>query len=263
MNWISSLFPRYRRNIQLAAIVILSLLLVFNNATVNGLVSQVVLSVFYYPFATVKNSIVELSSVNEENKRLRQALVEASVRLSSLEESNRENSRLRSVLGFEPPPGYSLMPAQVLSVSGERIPLSATINRGSTDSVYLDQPVINQQGLIGRVSAVMPDFATVQLLTDPVNRVAVRVADSREMGIARFTTRVGMILDNFPIQGDIKINDRILSSGLGGVYPPGLLVGQVSRVERPAESPFCEVWIDAIANFNSLEEMFLLRPDTP
>jgi rod shape-determining protein MreC len=100
-------------------------------------------------------------------------------------------------------------------------------------------------------------------LTDPVNRVAVRVADSREMGIARFTTRVGMILDNFPIQGDIKVNDRILSSGLGGVYPPGLLVGQVSRVERPAESPFCEVWIDATANFNSLEEMFLLRPDTP
>ncbi|MDX9858372.1 MAG: rod shape-determining protein MreC [candidate division Zixibacteria bacterium] len=259
MNWISNLFFRYWRNVHFSAVVVVSILLILNFPPVNGLISQAVIGSFYYPFAKLKNLVVRLSTVDRENERLRQALVDASVRLSRLEEAERENLRLRAVLGFEPPTGYSLLPAQVLSVSGGRVPTSAIINRGYRDSVYVNQPVINQEGLIGRINSVSPDFATVQLLTDPVNRVAVRVADSRAMGIAKFSPR-GMVLDNFPIQGDIGPGRPILSSGLGGIYPAGLLVGYVTEVERPAEAAFCDVTIEPAANFNSLEELFLLRP---
>lgn len=259
MNWISNLFFRYWRNVHFSAVLVVSVFLILNFPAVNGLVSQAAIGSFYYPFAKLKNLVTRLSAVDRENERLREALVDASVRLSGLEEAERENLRLRAVLGFEPPVGYSLMPSQILSVSGGRIPTAVVINRGLHDSVYTNQPVINRDGLIGRVSAVTPDFATVQLLTDPVNRVAVRVAESREMGIAKYTSH-GMILDNFPIQGDIAPGGRILSSGLGGVYPAGLLVGTVTTVERPPEAAFCVVTIEPAANFNSLEELFLLRP---
>lgn len=259
MNWISNLFFRYWRNVHFSAVVLVSVILILNFPAVNGIISQAAIGSLYYPFARLKNLVVRLSTVDRENERLRQSLVEASVRLSHLEEAERENLRLRAVLGFEPPSGYKLMPAQVLSVSGGHLPTAVVINRGAHDSVYVNQPVINRDGLIGRISAVTTDFATVQLLTDPVNRVAVRVADSREMGIARYTAH-GMILDNFPIQGDIEPGRQILSSGLGGVYPAGLLVGVVSEVTRPAEAAFCDVSIEPAANFNSLEELFLLRP---
>lgn len=259
MNWISNLFFRYWRNVHFSAVIVVSVILILNYPAINGLISQAAIGSFYYPFAKLKNLVVRLSSVDRENEMLRQSLVDASVRLSRLDEAERENLRLRAVLGFEPPTGYTLQPAQVLSVSGGRIPTAAVINRGEHDSVYVNQPVINRDGLIGRISAVTADFATVQLLTDPVNRVAVRVADSREMGIAKYTSH-GMILDNFPIQGDIATGQQIVSSGLGGVYPAGLIVGTVTEVERPAEAAFCNVTIAPAANFNSLEELFLLRP---
>ncbi|MBD3403111.1 rod shape-determining protein MreC [candidate division GN15 bacterium] len=259
MNWISTLFSRYWRNVHFTAAGLIAIVLIINTPTINALVSQAAIGVFYYPFAKLNNLVVRLSRVDIENRRLREALVEASVRLSMLEEAERENARLRSVLGFDPPEGYSLMPAQVLSVSGGRTPTAAVINLGADDSVFINQPVINRAGLIGRISAVTPDFATVQLLTDPANRVAVRVADSREMGIVKYTMAEGMILDNFPIQGDIAPGRQILSSGLGGVYPAGLLVGSVISVERPPEAAFCDVTIEPAANFNSLEEMFLLQ----
>jgi rod shape-determining protein MreC len=103
----------------------------------------------------------------------------------------------------------------------------------------------------------------VQLLTDPANRVAARVAESREMGIVHFRLSEGMILDNFPIQGVASPGDLILTSGLGGVYPSGLLVGTVTSIERPQDAVFCNVRVEPSANFNSLEELFVLLPEQP
>ncbi|HUV30996.1 MAG TPA: rod shape-determining protein MreC [Acidobacteriota bacterium] len=261
MKWISGTLSRHWRNVHFIAVIVLSALLTFGSQRFNGYVSQTALVVFYQPFAKIKRSVEELSAVNAENHRLRQSLVEASLRLSELEEMKLENIRLRSVLGFEPPPGYKLLPARVLSVSGERMPVSAVINRGYHDSVFVDQTLINQEGLIGRIVAVMPDNATVQLLTDPANRTAVRVTSSREMGIVKYVASEGMILDNFPIQGQISEGELVISSGLGGIYPAGLVVGTVASIRRPEDEPFCKVRLTPAANFSSLEELFILRPD--
>ncbi|HPC10705.1 MAG TPA: rod shape-determining protein MreC, partial [candidate division Zixibacteria bacterium] len=133
--------------------------------------------------------------------------------------------------------------------------------RGSADFVRVDQPVINQYGLIGRVRSTTPRFATVQLLTDPANRVAGRIERSREMGIVRYLPGRGMILDNFPIFGDIAVGDTVVSSGLGGIYPEGLVVGVVTDVHRGEHAAFADVAIDPAVNFQSIEELFLLRTE--
>ena len=263
MSRITNLFARNWRNIHFIIIAALSVILMVASSVVNPVADQVVFAVFYSPFAEIKNHITQLSSVAEKNRELREALTQASVTIAMYEEANRENERLRSVLGFEPPPGYRLLPAEVLSITGAPLPMSAVINLGEHDSIYVDQPVINQQGLIGRVSSVAPDYATVQLLTDPSNRVAARMASSREMGIIKYTLSEGMILDNFPIQGTIAEGDTVLSSGLGGVSPPGLVVGTIAQVLRPDQEPFCEVKVYPAVNFYSIDELFLLREIVP
>jgi len=263
MRWISNLFSRYWRNVHFISVFLLSLILILGGGRVTSLVSGAATAVFYTPFAEVKNTVVALSMVNTENRRLQLALVEATAKVVQLEEMEGENARLRAILGFTPPELYTLLPAEVISVSGDHVSLAAVINRGSSDSVAVDQPLINEQGLIGRVVSVAPNSATVQLLTDPTARVAVRVADSREMGIAKYQIGTGMILDNFPIQGSIKEGDLIISSGLGGIYPPGLVVGTVLSVERPEEEPFCRIRLQPAANFNSLEELFILMVAEP
>jgi len=117
--------------------------------------------------------------------------------------------------------------------------------------------------LIGRVVEIFEDQATVQLLTDPTNRVAARVVRNRQMGIVKYQVRRGMILDNFPVQGDIRAGDEIRSSGLGGRYPAGLVVGTVVAVQRFEEDPFCIIQLEPAASFNSLEELYILRVNQP
>ncbi len=259
MKWISNLFGKYWRNVHLSAILVLSLVLIFGGSRVTGLVNGVIVTTFHYPFFKIKTTVEDLLTVNQENERLQLALVEASRKLSLLGEIERENLRLRTVLGFEPPAGYTLVPAKVIATIGEGLPIAAIINRGTTDSILVDQPLINEQGLIGRIISVSPHTATVQLLTDPAHRAAVRVADSREMGIVKYRVSDGLILDNFPVQGSIVVGNLLMSSGLGGIYPPGLVVGTITSVVRPEDEPFCEIRVESAANFNSLEELFVLK----
>ncbi len=259
MNWFTNLFARHWRNVHLSVISVFIVILIVGQSTVNPFLRQITVGTFYWPFASIKNAYLEYRSVAAENKNLREKLVETSTTLAMYEEAARENVRLRSVLGFEPPPGYSLIPAEIVSISGEYIPISAVINKGSRDSLKIDLPVINQQGLIGRISSVSANTAVVQLLTDPSNRVAARVAESREMGIIKYSAVNGMMLDNFPIGGDIKVGDLLLSSGLGGVYPSGLKVGTIDEVELPEHEVFAKVKVKPAVNFYSIDELFILK----
>lgn len=259
MNKISSLFTKNFRNFHFIFIILTIVVLFASEKIINPFLNQAVAMVFYSPFAKIKNSYVELKSVSEDNAHLSQALIDVSLKIAFYEEASLENERLRAILGFQPPPNYTLEPAKVISISGEFTPITATIDKGSNDSIWIDQPVINQQGLVGRVSSVSPDFSVVQLLTDPSNRVAARVVSSREMGIVKYNTNTGMYLDNFPTQGDIVVDDQIISSGLGGVYPAGLTVGTVTEVIKEELEPFYKVKISPSSNFYSLEEIFILR----
>lgn len=258
MTWIPGLFSK-GRSAHFVVVALAIALLLIPSLGINRILSEGALNSIYFPFFRVKNAVDDLKGVHDENQKLRESLVDASIRVTLLEEAGRENIRLRSVLGFEPPIGYTLLPAKVMAVSGDRLPVSAVLNRGEMDGVTLNEPIINEEGLLGRVSEVTSTHCTIQLLTDPTNRVAVRVAESREMGIAKYIPSQGLIVDNIPSQGDVKQGDLILSSGLGGVYPPGLVVGTVIAVERPKQEPFLIVRLAPAADFNSLDELFVLR----
>jgi rod shape-determining protein MreC len=261
MTWISSVFARYWRNVHLAVVAALSVVLILRVADLNGLTSQAIIGSVYYPFFRVRAAATDFVGVREDNERLNRALVEASLKLSDLAELSRENVRLREILQFQPPAGYTLTPARVIAVEGTKLPVGAAINRGSADGVKFNQPIINQYGLIGRVDKVETHTATIQLLSDPTNRVAVRLSQSREMGIIRYDPARGFMLDNFPTAGSIAEGDTVVSSGLGGVYPAGLMVGRVVTIERPMDIPFCHVMIEPMVNFNSLEEVFVLKEE--
>ena len=259
MGWISSQFARNWRNIQYGIIVVLSVCLIIWPAQANKIIAPVVINGLYYPFFKIKTAVETLSVQAEDIAGLRRALTQTAVQVELYEEAIRENTRLRNIIGFEPPSGYRLMPAEIVSLSGHQLPVTAVIDRGEKDSVFVNQPVINQEGLIGRVINVTDRFATVQLLTDPANRVAARVEESREMGIVRYLTGEGMIMDNFPVHGTIVVGDTSLSSGLGGVYPPGLGVATVTDVQRDEHDAFARVTLRPLVNFHSIEELFLLR----
>lgn len=260
MSQITSLFPKDWRNLHFTFIIFFSILFIIHVPAINEFSSQVIVKTLYLPFFRLKNLMIEIGNTSSEIDLLRQKLVEAGTKNSLLEEADRENKRMRVILGFEPPAGYSLLPAKVISVNyGGNRPVAAIISKGSNDAVAVDQPVVNQFGLVGRIKEVTKDFSIVQLLTDPANRVAARISDTREMGIVRYQSGKGLLLDNFPFQGTIQEGDVIVSSGLGGVYVAGLLIGQVGTVVRQPDEPFCEIVLLPAASYSSVEEVFVLR----
>lgn len=216
--------------------------------------------VFKKPFLHLKLALADMSHAREKRTRLEEALMQALVRINTLEQQKEENERLRAQLGFEPPRGYRLIPLEAITVEYNGPPVAIQVNRGRAQGLSVGLPVINQLGLIGRIEEISARFARVQLLTDPGCRVAGRVAESREQGIVRYEPERGLILDYLPIDGQLKQGDLVISSGLGGVFPEGLPVAVVEAVRRDETEMFARVSLRATVNFNAIDELYALVP---
>jgi rod shape-determining protein MreC len=259
MEWRSSIFSREKRAyLHTFIVIVVSVAYLLAGPQISALTGNVATTLFYYPFFRLRDKISNLTKIAEDNEALRASLVELSARLQFSEETAQENRRLRTLLGFVPPPGFKIYPAKIIMVSGAGISNTVVINLGSKQMIRENQTIIDRNGIAGRVAKVMPDYSTVYLLTEPRCRVAARVKRSRELGIVRFSMRRGMYLDNVPRQADVHIGDTIISSGLGGLFPEGLSVGVVSSVESPERGFFSDIGIAPAVNFNGLDELYVL-----
>jgi len=262
MSWLTTIFSRNRRILSYGLIAILLLALLIGRGTIRPAVGNICVTLFYYPFAEIRDSVKNLFEVAETNRRLKNSLTEASLQLNALQEARRENQRLREFLGFEPSEGYQVVPVKIISLIHNQFPIAAVINKGTDDSIEVNQSVINRFGLVGKVKEVMPDYATVQLLTDPSNAVSGRIAESRQIGIVRYVPGEGMIFDNLPADAEINTGDAVITSGLGGVYPSGLSVAIVDSVATPKGEIKKQVWLKPSVNFLEIEELYVLRSGT-
>lgn len=259
MAWFSTVFHRNRRILNFGSVTILFLLITISDGVVRPFLGNMALSIFHYPFSELKNSIKNLEKVAEDNRNLKNSLTEASLQLSSLAEARRENQRLREFLGFEPPENFSVVPVKIVSLGHNLYPVAAVINKGTNDSIKINQAVINRFGLVGKIKEVMPEFSTVQLLTDPANAVSARIAESRQFGIVRYMPEEGMIFDNLPADAGINKGDLIISSGLGGIYPSGLSIAVVDSVLTIKGEIKKTIWLKPSADFHGIEELYVLE----
>ncbi len=256
-----TIFRKNRRNFSYLSAIILLFLVSFSGGEVRPFLGYLSTTIFYSPFYRFKTNIEDLKSTAEENRRLKNQLAESALQLSLLNETRRENQRLRELIGFAPPKDFRLIPVKVVSLLQHFYPISAVVNKGSEDGLYENQAVVNRYGLVGKIKEVMPRYATVQLLTDPSNPVSGRVAQSRQIGIVKFSPERGMYLDNLPADADIKKGDLITSSGLGGIYPPGLAIAVVDTIYPNAGEILKNVRLRPTADFFEIDELYVLTED--
>jgi rod shape-determining protein MreC len=88
--------------------------------------------------------------------------------------------------------------------------------------------------------------------------VAARIQRSREQGIIHYGLRQGMYLDNVPRIGDVVVGDTVITSGLGGIFPEGLVVGEITHVGSPERGFFLDITVQSAVNFNGLDELYVL-----
>ena len=259
MDWLSSLFAKEKRIVVHSVLVfILSFVILISGTSVSGFIGNSTVNLFYLPFFKLKEIASRLAVTSKQNQELETAVVEMSTRLQLFNETLEENRRLRSLLGFIPPTSFKIVPVEIIGVYGVGVPNSVLINKGGKDSVRVNQTVINQNGVAGRIAEVLDDYSVVYLLTEPRCRVAARIKRSREQGIIRYNFGSGMIMDNLPRQGDVIVGDTIITSGLGGIFPEGLVIGVVANVSVPERQFFYDIALTPAVNFNGIDELYIL-----
>jgi rod shape-determining protein MreC len=202
----------------------------------------------------------DLAWLASDNRELRHRLAASELRVGQLEEAGRQNERLRELLAFgqraEP---EVLTGAEVVGWGDGRVAFTVTISAGSQDGVERNQAVVTADGLAGRIERVTgPHHALVSLLNDPTNAVAAVVERTREQGIFRFLGGTG-VLEFILLAADVQVGDRVLSSGRGGIYPPGLLIGTVERVSDDPDRVTKRVEVALAVPLDRLEEVFVLK----
>jgi len=201
---------------------------------------------------------IHLMYLQRENERLRRRATQLFVENSILKKAQHENKRLRDLLRFEKMSDFRLVPAEVIGWSGDRTVNSIVINVGQHGGIERNMPVITPDGLVGKVYRVTPRAAVVQLLLDPNCRVSAIVQRSRVLGIMEWERGARCLLRNVPIRNDVAEGDTVVSSGMGGVFPKGLMLGYVSAVRGTEWQLFKEIALVPAVDFTHLEEVFVL-----
>jgi rod shape-determining protein MreC len=203
---------------------------------------------------------VDLRGVQAENRRLRSQVEALQQRLEGLQEMAQENRRLQSILEMPETAGDRPVVVRVIGKDATNWFRTVLIDRGSADGLERNIPVVAPQGLVGRVVEVAPIVARVQLITDPVSSVGALVQRTRVTGIAAGDGGAALRLRYLPLMSDVAVGDRVVTSGMGGVFPKGIPLGSVVAVERRSGALFQEAVLEPTVDLSKLEEVTALVP---
>jgi rod shape-determining protein MreC len=196
-----------------------------------------------------------------ENADYRDQLDQAQSQLVRMHELEVENQDLRNLLNLKQRTGPSvLIPVSVIARDDTPYVQAITIDRGTTEGVRQDAIVVTHKGLVGRVERVNPTSAKVRLINDLNSSVGVRLqTEARTTGVLRGQSQGNSMVIAFIRQDDpVQQGDTVLTSGQGEVFPEGLVVGKVARVERKDADPFQAAVVDPAVEMDKLERLYVL-----
>jgi rod shape-determining protein MreC len=203
---------------------------------------------------------VQLTRVRSDNLRLQRQVEELQSKLYRYEEAYLQQQRLRELLSLRSLDFPHPVVAEVVGIDPSQWAEAVTVNKGSNDQLNKDHAVVTHQGLVGRVIEAAPHYATVLLLTDRRSAVDALIQRTRARGIVVGKSRRLCEMRYVEFHEDIRIGDTVISSGFGGVYPKGLLIGTVTAVRQEAYGFFHEVEIQPAVDLARLEEVLVLVP---
>lgn len=210
-----------------------------------------------YELLPRRTLITELRRLEDENNRLR-------IAASQGEDAIAENNRLRTQFGLLPRGPWKPRPARVVGRDPSTWWRTLLIDCGSRDGVQVNQTVLTADGLVGRIALVGYSHSQVALIGDATCGVAVLVAETRDQGIIKgpqSTVDSGHVdLSTFQNSPNILAGQTVITSGEGGIFPKGLRVGKIIDTRTENAGLFTTARVRLAANFNRLEEVWVLQP---
>ena len=202
-----------------------------------------------------------LSGALASEKTAQEKLALQAEKAARADRLERENEDLRSLLGLRAALQVQSIPAEVLYEAADPFSRKLFIDRGATQGVVLGAPVLGPDGVLGQVTRVFPLSSQVTLLID--KDAAIPVLNRRTQARSAAFGGAGgdaMELRYMAANADVKVGDELITSGVDGVYPPGLAVARVSAVEPRAESGFARILLAPNALADGVRHVLVLQP---
>jgi rod shape-determining protein MreC len=204
-----------------------------------------------------KNYIL-LVDLKKENQRLEEEVHHLKQENADLKESAQAAERLRSLLLFKERVPATMISAEVVAYSSSPLFRSIVINKGERDGVRKGMPVVTWEGVVGRVLRISPKASVVLLIVDRNSSVDCLVQRTRTQGIVEGEGGAQCYLRYVSRTEDIEVGDHIVTSGLEGIFPKGLSMGDVTKVEKKEYGLFQKVEVTPSAHFSRLEEVLVI-----
>jgi len=205
---------------------------------------------FFEFFGSIKSS-------EEKNKNLSQQLTSLLSENSQLKELKKENEILRQALNLELQKEFNLQIAEVISRDPSQDFI--LINKGAKDGIVKDTPVVTQEKAVcGKITEVFENFARVMLISSSLSSLDAKISDSDTYGIVKGKGGLNLDFTLIPKEKEIKEGNLVVTSPLGGVFPKGLLVGEIKTIKKSDVEPFQEASLKPFFNISDLETVFII-----
>jgi rod shape-determining protein MreC len=254
-----SLFGKHRHRAALAAALLVSVGLLVLDGGTQVEVARGLGATLYAPLHSLVQGTEELFALRKENRQLRRVVATLNLERLRLLQLRDEAHEMRRLAGFASERFPVLLPCEVVGRSTDHFQDMLQLARGSRDSVRTDMPVTAYAGLVGRVREVSGDRTLVEVLTSPGLAVSCRNQRSGVIGILRCVRGSRLSLDRVDAVEDVLVGDPLVTSGLGGIYPRGIPVGVVTRVENSLDGLFKQVEVRPYVDLARLQEVFVVR----
>lgn len=205
----------------------------------------------------------DVQRLQTENEELTKKLNEINEKLLDYESLQAENEILKKHIKLANLyPDYSIIVADIITASTNNWEYTYTINRGSKDGIEANMAVIAESGLVGYIESVTTNTAKVVSILDAGNAVSARVTRTRDTVISKGSLSLAekrqMRITNIPIGVSLIEGDKIETSGLGGIYPKGILIGKVKSFEQKSNPVENEAIIESYVDFDKLETVAII-----
>ncbi len=264
--------------VRLVFFVVLSLVLLFVDARYRYLEStRSVISILISPIqqlATMPGMLwqqagsflVTQRKLVDENKLLHQRRQRDAAQLSQFQALQQENQHLRDLLGLAQRSEFSTQLAEIVHAERDVFKRRVLINKGKSDNVQAGQVVMDDIGIVGQITRVYPWLSAVTLITEKNHAVPVQVLRNGLRTIVFGTGDTSQLsLRYMPVSSDIQTGDMLVTSGIDGIYPPGIPVARVENIERDAAYPFARITCLPLAGVDSHRHLLILSglPELP
>lgn len=203
--------------------------------------------------------IRSINSLEAENASLKNQNLALQSQLAELESVRGENNKLKTDLNFQQTrPDLTLIPAEILLLSVDDGYQSFTINRGEADGLRLEQAVVTNGYIIGKVKRLSEHTAEVWQLSNRNLLTPVTLAKSQTTGILRGGLR-GLVIENIPSDTGIEKGETVVTSSLEGLYPSGLAVGSIEEILSKKEEIFITVRVSSPVNIKNIGTVFVIQ----